>query len=275
MVQHYQVGQLDVMAFDDGVLKTSLDLLLGFPREDASRLTHADPQGALFISVNNPVFRRNGAIILVDAGAAGTMQPTLGKLPANLAEGGIAPADITHILLTHLHPDHANGLIDASGAAVFANAEILVAAEEYDFWMGDDGANDGDIVKSIRRRNRLNMAPYASRTRRMRQGEEVLGCTPILAAGHSPGHTCWRIDAGGGETLLAWGDIVHLASVQIAHPEAALTYDLDKEMAQQSRRRILDMAAAEGLTIAGAHIDAPGLGRIVRTGAGFAFAPAS
>ena len=273
MARHHKIGQLDVMAFDDGILKTSLDLLLGFPREEASRLTDADPQGAVFISVNNYVFRRPGATILIDAGAADTMQPTLGKLPANLAADGIAPEDVTHILLTHLHPDHANGLVGPGGDAVFPKAEILVTAQEYDFWLAADGANDSDNVKAIRRRNHINMAPYAARTRRLRDGEEVLGCTPIVAPGHSPGHTCWRIETGG-EALLAWGDIVHLGSVQIAHPEAALTFDLDKEMAQRSRRRILDMAAAEGFTIAGAHIDAPGLGHVVRSGTSYAFSPA-
>ena len=271
MRRAYTVGQLEVLPFDDGILKTSLDLLLGFPRREAEQLTDADAEGSLFISVNNYVFRRAGATILIDAGAADTMQPTLGKLPAELAAGGIDPAAITHILLTHMHPDHANGLVGPDGTAIFPKAEVLVSAPEYDFWMGGNGANDTDAVKLMRRRNRINMAPYGERTRRVQPDEEVLGCTAVIAAGHSPGHTCWRIDTGGGSALLAWGDIVHLASVQIAHPEAALAYDLDKEMAQRSRRRIFDMAASEKLTIAGAHIDAPGLGRVVRTGTGYAF----
>ena len=272
MCRTYRVGQLDVLAFDDGILKTSLDLLLDFPRGDAQALTNAEPDGSLFIPVNNFVFRRPGATILIDAGAADTMQPTLGKLPANLAAGGIEPAAITHILLTHLHPDHANGLVGREGQALFPSAEILVAAQEYDFWMSEGGANDSDAIKRMRARNRINLAPYAQRTRRMREGEEVLGCTPILAPGHSPGHTCWRIETGG-EALLAWGDIVHIASVQIAHPDAALTYDLDKDMAKRSRVKILDMAADERLTIAGAHVDAPGLGHVVRSGATYSYVP--
>ena len=117
------------------------------------------------------------------------------------------------------------------------------------------------------------MKPYLERTRRMRTGEEVLGCTPILAAGHSPGHTCWRIGSGG-DAFIAWGDLVHVSAIQISHPDTAMTYDLDPEMARRSRRRILDMVAADRIAVAGAHVDAPGFGFVVRRGASFAFEPA-
>jgi hypothetical protein len=73
---------------------------------------------------------------------------------------------------------------------------------------------------------------------------------------------------------MALGDVVHLSAIQIAHPEIALTYDLDKNGAIQSRKRILDMAASERFAIAGAHINAPGFGYVVRSGTSFAFEPA-
>ena len=46
---------------------------------------------------------------------------------------------------------------------------------------------------------------------------------------------------------------------------------LDKEMACQSRRRILDMVASEGIVVAGAHVNAPGFGHVVRKGTTYAF----
>jgi hypothetical protein len=68
--------------------------------------------------------------------------------------------------------------------------------------------------------------------------------------------------------------VVHLSAIQISHPDAALAYDLDKDLAIKSRKRILDMAASERLAIAGAHVNAPGFGHVVRKGASFAFEPA-
>ena len=55
---------------------------------------------------------------MIDAGAGNTMQPTLGKLPDNLRKAGVEPAAVTHILITHLHPDHANGLVDDNGRRI-------------------------------------------------------------------------------------------------------------------------------------------------------------
>ena len=272
MEPRLQVGSLTIRAFSDGVLKTSLDLLRDIDRATAATLSGAAADGALFIPVNNYLFERDGAVVLIDAGAGDTMQPTLGRLPAALRAGGVAPEAVTHILLTHIHPDHANGLVDAQGAAVFPKAQILTLDVEHDFWMADGVDGEPASVTRTRERNRINLAPYRERIVRMREGETWLGCTPSLAAGHTPGHACWRIEAGP-ETLLAWGDVVHLSRVQIAHPEAALTYDLDPAMAKRTRRRIFDMAADEGLVIAGAHVEAPGVGRIKRSGSGHVFEP--
>ncbi len=266
----FKVGALEVKTFSDGILKTSLDLVIGMDRAEAESLTGPTDNGALFIPVNNFVFQRGASTIMIDAGAGNTMQPTLGKLPANLRAGGIAPESITHILLTHIHPDHANGLVDDDGKAHYPNAELLVHETELDFWLGESQPGENENTKRMHARARIDLAPYRERIRRMRDGEEFLGCGVILAAGHSPGHTVWRID-GGGEAFISWGDIVHLSAIQISHPETPLTYDLDPDKAVSARKRVLDMAAQERLMVAGAHVNAPGFGHVVRKGARFAF----
>jgi len=269
----FYIGDLVLNAFSDGTLKTSLDFVLGMERAQSEKLVGGTSDGSITIPVNNFLFRRDGATVLIDAGAGDTMQSTLGKLPANLKATGIDPADITHIVLTHLHPDHANGLVDDRGEAVYPNAELLVHAREVDFWMAENEATPSDAVKRTRARNKINLQPYGSRIRRMRDGEEMLGCTPILAAGHSPGHTCWRIGAGR-EAFIAWGDLVHFAAIQIAHPATAVKYDLDPDEARASRLRMFDMIATDGLAIACAHVAAPGFGYLGRSGASYNFEPA-
>ncbi len=269
-----RVGNVEVQGLSDGILKTSLDLVIGMDRAQAENLVGGTQNGSLYIPVNNFVIRRDGKIILIDAGAGNTMQPTLGKLPENLRGAGIDPAAVTHIVMTHLHPDHANGLVDDSGRPHYPNAEIVVHETEVDFWMRPDIANDEDRVKGNRARTKINLKPYLNRIRRVRDGEEFSGFTPVLAPGHTPGHTCWLLAAGSGG-FMAFGDVVHLSAIQISHPETALTYDLDKNLAVKSRKRILDMAASERLAIAGAHVNAPGFGYVVRKGSSFAFEPAS
>jgi glyoxylase-like metal-dependent hydrolase (beta-lactamase superfamily II) len=268
-----RIGDVEVQGLSDGILKTSLDLVIGMDRAQADRLVGGTDNGALYIPVNNFLIRRGGKIILIDAGAGNTMQPTLGKLPENLRAAGVDPAAVTHIVMTHLHPDHANGLVDDAGKPHYPNAEIVVHQIEADFWMGGDGANDSDKVKGNRARTKINLAPYRERVRRVPGDEEYLGFTPVLAPGHTPGHTCWLLPASGGG-FMALGDVVHLSAIQISHPDIGLAYDLDKDQAMASRKRILDMAATEGLAIAGAHVNAPGFGHVVRKGTSFAFDPA-
>jgi glyoxylase-like metal-dependent hydrolase (beta-lactamase superfamily II) len=269
-----RVGDIDVEALSDGILDTSVDLVIGMDRALAEKLVGESDKGTFFIPVNNFLIRRGSKTIMIDAGAGNTMRPTLGKLPANLRAAGIDPASITHIVMTHLHPDHANGLVDDAGNPHYPNAEIVVHQTEVDFWTRPDVANDEDRVKGNRTRTRTNLKPYLERIRRVRDGEEFSGFTPILAPGHTPGHTCWLLTSGS-SGLMAFGDVVHFSAIQISHPEAAVTYDLDKDLAVKSRKRILDMAATDRFAIAGAHVNAPGLGHIVRKGTSFAFEPAS
>lgn len=267
-----RVGELDVEGLSDGILKTSIDLVIGMERALADQLVGGTQDGSLFIPVNNFLMRRDDKIIMIDAGAGNTMQPTLGKLPDNLRAAAIDPRAVTHIVMTHLHPDHANGLVDDAGKPHYPNAEIIVHETEADFWLrSDDSAPER--VQANRARTKINLAPYLDRLRRVRDGEDALGFTPVLAPGHTPGHTCWLM-ASGRDAFMALGDVVHLSAIQISHPDAALTYDLDKDLAIQSRKRILDMAATEHVAIAGAHVNAPGFGYVVRKGASFAFEPA-
>jgi len=268
-----RVGAIEVHGLSDGLLKTSLDLVIGMDRAQADSLVGGTKDGSLYIPVNNFMIRRDGKVILIDAGAGNTMQPTLGKLPDNLRAAGVEPAAVSHIVMTHLHPDHANGLVDDAGSPHYPNAEIVVHETEADFWMRPDVENDEARVKQNRARTAINLKPYLDRMRRVRDGEEFAGFTPVVAPGHTPGHTCWIL-AAGSSGFMAFGDVVHLSAIQISHPDTALTYDLDRNQAIRSRRRILDMAASERLAIAGAHVNAPGFGYVVRRGTSFAFEPA-
>jgi glyoxylase-like metal-dependent hydrolase (beta-lactamase superfamily II) len=272
MTARLRIGATDVTALSDGPLKTSLDRLIGMGPADARALIGGTDE--IFIPVNNFLLRVDGRPVLIDAGAGHSMQPTLGRLPQALRDAGVAPAEIDAIVLTHIHPDHANGLVDEAGAPRFPNAEIIVRAKEAAFWL-DLPADTQDSANAQRYRPTAQavMAPYRARTRRVADGEGVLGClTPLPADGHTPGHTAWRLDGGGG-AMLFWGDVVHLAALQIPHPDVGFTYDIDPDEGRRTRRRLFEMVAAERMLIGGAHVDAPGIGRLVREAAGYRFEP--
>jgi glyoxylase-like metal-dependent hydrolase (beta-lactamase superfamily II) len=154
----------------------------------------------------------------------------------------------------------------------YRNAELLIHENEFSFWMGSGRVDESSKIKQSRERNQKNLLPYLGQIRRMKDADIAFGCCPLLAPGHTPGHTCWRIDAGR-DTLLAWGDVVHFYAIQIGRPDVAVTYDMDADLARASRLKMLQMAVADKLTVAGTHIDAPGVGRIVLADETYSFVP--
>lgn len=267
---HLAVGDLLVTAINDGMFTGSLDFIVNIGASEAERL-----QRAAFrpvpppLTVNAFLVRRDDALVLVDTGCGTSMGPTLGSLRAHLRALGIEPATIGAILLTHLHPDHANGLVDDAGAALFPNAEIVVHAEELDFWHRD---NLPEPAVSYVAGARAAVAPYRDRIRVVRGGEALPGITAVEEPGHTPGHTGWMVQSGS-EELLIWGDIVHMPGIQFANPDAGMGFDVDRAQAVATRRRIMDMAATDGLLVAGMHLEFPAFGRLTRAGGGYAFVP--
>jgi glyoxylase-like metal-dependent hydrolase (beta-lactamase superfamily II) len=268
-----QIGDITVTALSDGVLAAPLDVVLGVERTEIEGLAGRKPGELLPIAVNAFLLERAGRWALVDTGSGNSMGPTLGKLPQNLRALGVAPERIETIFLTHLHPDHSNGLVDDAGNAIYPNAQVILHETEAAFWLDRDEASGA--TERIRRniaKTAITMAPYRERMRTVRDGEAVPGISALLLAGHTPGHNGWLVQSGK-DGLLIWGDLVHLAAIQIARPDTGLVYDVDPQAACATRRRMFDRVAADKLAVAGAHLDLPGFGTIVRKGAGFAFEP--
>ncbi len=273
-VYHRRLGDGVVTAVNDGMFEGATALLTNIETADAEALLTATfrplpPR----LTVNTFLLHLGGKRIMVDAGCAGSFGPTVGRMLSNLAALGVEPATISTVLLTHAHPDHANGLIDGAGAAVFPNAELIVSAKEVAFWQDDAimGAVPEDM-KGYFLGARAALAAYADRTRLIEAGEVLPGISAIPAYGHTPGHTAFMVSSGA-ESLLIWGDVVHLPGVQFARPGAALTFDGDPAGAIATRARLMDMAATDKLLVAGMHLDFPTFGHVVKQGDGYAHVP--
>ncbi|MCD7097335.1 MBL fold metallo-hydrolase [Stenotrophomonas sp. MMGLT7] len=261
-----QVGEFSVTAISDGYLSASLDLLANIDPACASALQEAagvsDPSS---IHINCYLVRGRGRTILIDAGAGGFKQWG-GKLRDNIARAGVSPLEIDSILLTHAHPDHVGGLIDASGEVAFPNAELVVHRREVAFWEDDGNLSQaGERARGNFLFARKVFATYRDRMRTFTDGEVLAGIGAMPLPGHTAGHSGYRLESGG-HSLLVWGDIVHFPHIQIARPEASIAFDQDPQLSASTRSRLLDVVSSDHLPIAGMHLGEPGFALIERKG---------
>jgi glyoxylase-like metal-dependent hydrolase (beta-lactamase superfamily II) len=134
------------------------------------------------------------------------------------------------VLLTHLHPDPAQGLLDDAGNSAFPNAEIVLHEDELAFWTNDDESARATTERQDHfTQARAAIAAYRERLRTTCGGEVLPGITAIPEPGHTPGHTGWLVSSEG-DALLIWGDIVHLHAIQFARPDAGLIVDVGGEV---------------------------------------------
>jgi len=272
----FKVGAFEVTSINDGMLSLTLDQFPAADRAGAEALLQRafhQPTG-IPTAVNAYLVNTGDRLVLIDTGTATAMGPSLGKVGANLKAAGIDPADVDLVVLTHMHPDHANGLIDPAGAAVFGKAELAVAEVEYAFWTDDGILSQAPAgVQPFFHMARAAAKPYAGRLSRFgKEAEIVPGIRVLAAPGHTPGHSMVEVTSGT-DRLLIWGDIVHAASLQFAKPDWAINFDTDQQAAIASRKRVLDQVAADRVQIAGAHLAFPGIGHVGRAGEGYEFVP--
>jgi glyoxylase-like metal-dependent hydrolase (beta-lactamase superfamily II) len=73
-------------------------------------------------------------VALVDTGGGATLR-TSGAIVARLEMAGLRPCDIDTVILTHAHPDHTGGAVEAGGRPRFFNARHVISECEVNFWM--------------------------------------------------------------------------------------------------------------------------------------------
>lgn len=270
------VGGTRVHALQDGVQPAVSEALTSIAPARLKEALHAageaDPASS---SVNAYVFRLGGRVVLVDAGGGGAAPPYEGRLAAMLRNAGYAPEQVTDILITHMHADHVGGLLD--GAAMqYTNATVHVHAKEAGFWLAPElperaPAQFRPLILSIQ--SALRPYTQAARVRTFDYGAEILpGITAQDAGGHTPGHTVflWKQEHA---QALFWGDLIHVASVQLGHLGVGTRYDSSAPAATQARQRWLAASAREGWTVFGAHMPYPGIGTVAAEGEGYRWVP--
>ncbi|MGE0805453.1 MAG: MBL fold metallo-hydrolase [Burkholderiaceae bacterium] len=261
------LGDFTVTALYDGYIDLSPTLLKGIAAKDVQSLL-----ARMFListpgvqtAVNAFLVHTGSHLVLIDAGAAKAFGPTLGAIVENIRAAGYDPSQIDTVLLTHLHADHAAGLV-LDGKPVFPNADIRVARQDADFWLSEAvAAKAPKEMQVFFQMARASVAPYQAtgRFKPYEAGDTLVpGITVVPAYGHTPGHSGYLLQSKS-SSMLVWGDLVHSHAVQFQRPEVSLEFDVDQPKAIATRRKLFADAARNKLWVAGAHLPFPGIGHV-------------
>lgn len=259
----------------DGHLTLPADFIVGdLPMDQVAPVLEAYGQTlAGFTPPCNVTLYRDGTnTVLFDVGAGPDFQPTAGQIDAALDAVGVAPEDVTHVVMTHGHPDHIWGLLDDFDDAKFYNARHLIGRAERDFWTDPATVNSiGEARTTFAVGAERRLAGLADFIEVFEDGDEVLpGVTAIGTYGHTPGHMSFAV-AAGDRAAMVLGDAIANHHLSFARPGWEIGSDQDAATAAATRLALFDRLRADGMAIVGFHLPEGGIGRIDTQGEGFRF----
>src|SRR6201996_7827377 len=90
------------------------------------------PTGSLLVEVQPFAVITTEDILVIDTGLGFATNGVL-QIHQNLRNAGIDPANVTKVLMSHLHKDHAGGIGEATRQLSFPNATYYVQRKELDY----------------------------------------------------------------------------------------------------------------------------------------------
>jgi len=273
------LGDFEVTALYDGYVDLDPALLKGIDDDNLDALLSrmfVSAENGVQTAVNAYLVNTGTELVLVDVGAAQCFGPTLGNIASNLKASGYQTEQVSMVLLTHLHPDHACGLRNSDGSATYPNATVYVPRAEAAYWLDAElAATMPEAAQPFFKMAQAAVEPYQSQKRLKQYGRDtelMPGLRTVPTNGHTPGHNAYLFQSEG-QDLMVWGDIVHSHTVQFARPDVTIEFDVDSEKALATRKDMFNDAAKNRFWVAGAHLPFPGLGHVRRDGAAFAWVP--
>ena len=275
----YKVGDYEITVVADGATTRPLDdnYILNQKKEDVNAALAAAFMEKDKITIRySPIVVNTGPkLIVIDTGTGEAnferSKGAAGQFQKNLKAAGIDRNTVDMVVISHFHTDHINGLLTADGRPAFANAEILVPAAEWKYFT-DEGemsrAPAGrmqDIFKNVKRvfdALGRKVTPYEA-------GKEVApGITAVATHGHSAGHTSHLIASGSGKVFVQ-ADVTNLPQLFVRNPGWHASFDQDPNMAEETRRKVYDMLAAEKMMVQGFHYPFPAVAYVEKTPTGY------
>ncbi len=274
----YKVGAAEVTALYDGIWEKAHDpaFIANASVEDVKNAMIKAGFTPDFVSIpfTVAVVKTGGKTILCDSGTGAQVQPTAGKMMANMKAAGIDPAKIDTILISHFHPDHIFGLMEkGTNKPVFPQAEIVVSDVEYKFWTDPTVVDRlNEARKGLAKRIQAVFPTWTNIKQVSGEPEVAPGIRFVSAPGHTPGHRAFHLSSGSSQLMIS-NDTAYVPALVVANPGWHGQYDQDPATAEATRRALLDRVIADKIPICGYHFPFPGAGTISKDGTGYALTP--
>jgi glyoxylase-like metal-dependent hydrolase (beta-lactamase superfamily II) len=281
----YKIGEAQVNVISDGVNTFPLGdtLVLNAKKDEVSAALDKAflPKDKMSVHFSPLVINTGGKLVVIDTGngpaAFASSKGNVGQFASNLSAAGFDPKNIDMVVISHFHGDHVNGLLTADGAAAFPNAEVLVPATEWKFWM-DDGemsrANGERMQGLFKNNRRVFEAGLKKKVTPYEWGKDVApGLLAVDSTGHTPGHTSYVLSSGSDKVFIQ-SDVTNHPALFVANPGWHLMFDQDPALAEKTRRKVYDMLVADRMRVQGFHYPFPANGYVEKDGNGYRLVPA-
>jgi glyoxylase-like metal-dependent hydrolase (beta-lactamase superfamily II) len=226
------------------------------PKALWSRFTEADDRGRLLCRLNLLLIEAGGKRILVETGTGVRMadkerdiKGVEGGDPAEaLRAVGEDPASIDFVVVTHLHYDHAGGMIGADGRPAFPNARYVVQRDEAEAAHGDElrlaGMMEVEQLDAVRAAGQLaevnGEVELVHGVRVIRTGGHTRGSQAVLMGVERPGGRAGDPT----ERAIFWGDLIPTRwQIPVRWTSAYDDYPID---AIEVRNELVARAVTEG-----------------------------
>ena len=280
----YKVGTFEVTVASDGVVVNPLaDTYVANAPKDAVNAALA----ANYLPTDKathfyaPIVVNTGSkLVVIDTGLGPTVfqnsKGMAGQFHSNIAASGIALDKIDTVIISHFHGDHINGLLAAENKPAFPNAEIMVPAAEWKFWT-DEGefAKASEGLKGNFNNVKRVFGALGNKVTQYEAGKEISpGITSVASYGHTIGHTSHIVSSGSQRVLVQADITAGMAFLFMRNSDWQFAFDMNRPLAQETRRKLYDMAIAEKMLVQSFHSPFPAVGYVEKDGNGYRWIPA-